>query len=158
MIAKALLGVILALTVAGGVQTFRLAGAERDAEHAKRELAEAIASWDRERVRQLDAAREREKQHADELHAIAAEYEQERANADAEKARVVSDLRTGAVRLRKLWQGCEAAAGSVPGASESAGEPDAFAELRRQGAGDLVRLAEQCDAHVRGLQGVIHGR
>lgn len=158
VITRGLLAAIVALTVAVGVQTFRLAGAERDAEKANRELAEAIADWEAERARQQEAARRAERDHAVELNAIADRYERERANADAEKQRIVADLRNGTIRLRRLWQGCEAAAGSVPGAGTSASEPDAAAELRRQGAGDLVRLAEQCDGQVRGLQQVIQQR
>lgn len=158
VITKALIGSLVAAGLALGVQTYRLAVAEGDAQEARAELAEAIADWEAERARQQEAARANERRHAEELNAIAARYEQEKADAEAQRERELAALRDGSVRLRKLWQGCEAAAGSVPGASPSAVESDAVAELRRQAAADLVRVGADCDAHVRGLQQVIRQR
>lgn len=158
MITEALIGALVAAGLALGVQTYRLAVAEGDAQKARAELAEAVADWEAERADQQEAARKAERDHGKKLNAIAAQYEQEKADADAQRDRELAALRTGTVRLRKLWQGCEAAAGSVPGASPSAGESDAVAELRRQAAADLVRVGAQCDAHVAGLQQIIRSR
>lgn len=117
----------------------------------------ANARWaaqiDAERADRAEAvlAAEREAQRAQA--AIVARYEQELADAKGQSDRVAADLRAGNLRLRREWQGCQAE--RVPAAADSAARSDDAAELREAGAGNLVRLAAECDARIRGLQGVI---
>lgn len=86
--------------------------------------------------------------------AIAAdEYERGKTDAQDASERTIADLRSGNLQLRDHWQGC-AATSRVSGDATAAALADAAADLRRAGAGDLVRLADQCDAQVRGLQRV----
>lgn len=96
---------------------------------------------------------ETERRNAQRLQAIATRYEGERNEIERQAAADLAALRDGNLRLRKQWQGCAAA--SVPGADPTAGSPDADAGLREQDASNLVRIAAQCSAQVRGLQSVI---
>lgn len=87
---------------------------------------------------------------------IAAKFNQERDDARKDSEKLLADLRAGNVRLRREWQGCEAgAAGRVPAGAGSGPGAHADAELRREGARDLVGGADECDATIRGLQAVI---
>lgn len=95
---------------------------------------------------------ETERQYAQRLQAIATKYEGDKNAIERQAAADLASLRDGTIRLRQQWQGCEdrsAQAGGTPG------EPDGGADLRAAGAVDLVRIGDECDAHVRGLQSVI---
>lgn len=122
------------------------AGSERDAAIAQRDAA-------RGEVVQLTGVIESERSKAQALANIATQYEKEKTDAQAVADRTIADLRAGHLRLRKLWT-CPAPAASAE-TDTSAGEPDGQAELREQGAADLVRLAAEADAQIRGLQAVI---
>lgn len=99
-----------------------------------------------------EEARDAEHKQAIAFDAIAGQYEQDKAHAEADQARLVADLRAERVRLRAAWR-CPAA--GVPGASARAGQPDAAAEQRIQGASDLVRAAADADAQIRALQAIL---
>jgi hypothetical protein len=88
------------------------------------------------------------------LEAIAAQYEQDKANAQETAKQVVADLRAGNERLRNHWQGC-VATGELAATAAAARESDAAEQLRNRGAADLVRLAARADAKERALQAVI---
>lgn len=87
--------------------------------------------------------------------AAKAVFEKEKADALAEKDRVIANLRAGTVRLRHEWQGCQAHSDSADAAGDSPGGSDADADLRNTGAGDLVRIGKQADAEVIYLQSLI---
>lgn len=108
---------------------------------------EAHAAMIRDMNAQAKAASERAK--ADR---IAADKHYSEAQHDAEIARdaLARNLRSGTVRLRQQWEGCKA--GGVPQANGAAGQPDAAAEQRIEGASNLVRAASDADAQIRGLQ------
>lgn len=89
------------------------------------------------------AARMVERRHAIALNVIADRYEKDKRDAQAENDRVRRDLRAARLRLQDHWT-CPAKPGT--------GEPDAGAGLREAGAGDLVQVGRDADAHVRGLQ------
>lgn len=128
--------------------------AQLTAQHAQQlqHLAELSAAA-------ADAARDAEHQQAKALAAIGARYEQDKTHAKEQADRVIADLRAGTLRLRQQWTCAPAAtAAQVPGAAAATGRPDGDAELRATGAGDLVRLAAQCDAQVRGLQAALQSR
>ncbi len=100
-------------------------------------------------------ARAKESEHRAALVAVAAQYEKEKADALAAQVRVADDLRSGALRLRRQWQGCESAAARVPATAGAAPVADGDAELRSRGAGDLVGIGARADAQVRGLQAAL---
>lgn len=78
-------------------------------------------------------------------------YQAGRDSAIQAQAVLVSDLRSGIVRLRNEWRGCGVREGG-PAAGTAEG-PDAEAELRAEGAGNLVRAADDADNQVVWLQG-----
>lgn len=93
-----------------------------------------------------------ERQYAQRLQAIATRYEGDKNAIERQAASDLADLRSGNLRLREQWRGCEARQAQVGGA---AAESDGGADLREQGAVDLIGIAASCDAQVRGLQAVI---
>jgi hypothetical protein len=104
-------------------------------------------------TRASEAAREAEQKQAAGFAALAAGYEKDKTDAKHKGDAVAAALRADTLRLRQQWTCPSAAAGAhVPEAAAATGQPDGDAELRATGAGDLVRLAAQCDAQVRGLQ------
>jgi hypothetical protein len=123
-------------------------------------VSRALQHRAEERAAQLDAnlkaseaARAKEHEQASQFQAIAQQYEQDKTDAQAKADRTIADLRAGTVRLRSQWQGCQAR--GVSAAPASASQPDADAQLRSKGASDLVRIAAEADAQIRGLQAAL---
>lgn len=140
-------GAFLALGLFAGVQTVRLSNAnEAYAEHLKADAEAALAAE--------QAARKVEQDHAKALAAVAEQYEQDKRDAQRKAESVAADLRSGALRLRREWAGCETGRLSADAAT-AARESDADARVREQSAAALIGLGAQCDAHVKGLQEVI---
>jgi hypothetical protein len=111
-------------------------------------LAEQAAAADRAKVaaalNALDNYMAGAKASAD----IGAEQEQRHADALAARDRTIADLRAGNLRLRDHWA-CTVPADAAAG--PGAGGDDA-AERRREGAGDLVRVADTADADLAACQ------
>lgn len=128
---------------------YDVAAAEGD---ARLRTLQAQVEADRQASEREARAKEAEQRTA--LDDVAAKYEQEKADAQAAADSTIADLRSGTVRLRKHWQGCVATA-ALSRAAASAAVADDGAELREQGAGDLVSVGEACDAQIRGLQAAI---
>ncbi|MCE7031748.1 hypothetical protein LY625_03800 [Lysobacter sp. GX 14042] len=105
------------------------------------------------KLRTSETRRKTERARADRMYDIAAKAEQERIDAQETADRTIADLRAGTIRLREHWQGCPEP--RLPGIDPSPAEPDAGARDREEGAGAIVSAAAECDAQVRGLQGVI---
>lgn len=93
-----------------------------------------------------------ERQYAQKLQAIATKYEGDKNEIERQASADLASLRDGTLRLRQQWQGCESGQAAIDAA---AGQPDGGAGLRESGAVDLVRIGDECDAQVRGLQAVI---
>jgi hypothetical protein len=129
---------------------YDVADAEAKAAHAT-----LMAQMEAERARFEREARQKEADQRAALHAVAEQYEQEKIDAQERADRTIADLRDGTVRLRNHWQGCIATA-SLSGAAASAAVADDGAELREQGARDLVHVGESADAQVRGLQAALN--
>jgi hypothetical protein len=127
---------------------YDVAAAEGDAR-----LRSMQAQIEAERRASERDARDAESRHRDALIVAAQQYEKDKIDAQAAADRTIADLRSGAVRLRQHWQGCVATS-ALSGAAATAAVADDGAELRRQDSGDLVRIGEECDAQVRGLQAV----
>lgn len=89
---------------------------------------------------------------AEALRQVGFQYERDKAHALDQKDAVIRDLRAGKLSLRPQWR-CPAA--SVPNAPGGAGGADADSGIREESAAELVSIAAQCDAQVRGLQAVV---
>lgn len=137
---------IVALIV-WSVQQVRVLDARMETAQAREQLAIAQTAA-------LAQARKREREWQAQADAIAAKYEEDRAGAEETHRAVVADLERGNLRLRAHWQGCQATA-DLSRAAESAARADEAAKLRAEGAANLVSIGAECDAHVRGLQGVV---
>lgn len=127
--------------------------AGRAAERAatqQREQARALAAAKRE-LALTAAARDAERRHAAALLQLDARHAKELADATTARDRTIADLRSGALRLRREWT-CPTD-GAAATAADPGGAVDA-AELRRQGAADLVRLLDEADADIRYWQDV----
>lgn len=93
-----------------------------------------------------------ERQYAQRLQAIATRYEGDKNAIERQAASDLADLRSGNLRLREQWRGCEARQAEVGGA---ASQSDGGADLRAESASRIIRAAAECDAQVTGLQRVI---
>lgn len=117
-----------------------------DAERARAEASEA-------RAKALSEVIETERAAAKRANEIAAQYEQDKINAEAAAKRTADDLRAGNLRLRQQWEGCKAE--RVPQANGAAGQPDAAADDRAESAGRIIRAADDADAQIMALQDFI---
>lgn len=141
------LAAALAAALAGvWLQTSRLSIARAD-------LLVLHADLDKARGDALEAKITREAEHREALEEVRATYEQELTHAEAEHDRLVADLRDGAVRLRKELR-CPPTS-HLPGAASPAAGSDEAPDVWRAIAAAAVRVADQCDAHVRAAQAVI---
>jgi len=125
---------------------------QRDA--ARVEVARLKAEYVAADAQARRRALETELRHAADMQTLGEKLTQEMQDADETHRRTVADLERGTVRLRAHWQGC-IATGDLSRSAEAAAGADDATELRRTGAAAIVRLADQCDVQVRGLQEVI---
>lgn len=151
---KPLLIALAALVATVAVQQVRVSRAHTATAEVRAQLADVRASIAEQREQFEREARATEQRQREALAGVAADYQQRMTDARATSDRVVAELRAGTERLRDHWQGCLATA-DLSGAASSAAGIDDGAELRRQGAGDLVSVAAECDAQVIGLQSAI---
>jgi hypothetical protein len=149
------LGATLAVALIwGGVQTVRLAGAERDAAKYEAALDKVARDAALARAEFEAGARLTERMHQSDMAALEKSYDERLNEAEREGALVAADLRAGNLRLRQHWQGC-AATSAVSAAAGAIGGYDEAAGLREAGSGDLVRVAAECEAQVIGLQDTV---
>lgn len=125
------------------------------ADIAAHELADGRATREAvEEARQAEADnRAKERTHNEKMAAIAAQFEQEREHALAEKDSVIADLRDGTLRLRTRLAAA-AATGNLAaqaGASAGSGDGPEATGLRVEDAEFLVRESERADDVVRQL-------
>lgn len=104
-------------------------------------------------VEQVNQTRATEHHQADAMATIGAKHEEDRAAAPAVADAVVADVRTGDLRLRDGWAGCETQ--RLSDAAAAAGERDAAAERRADFAGAVVRAGRDADDQLRACQAVI---
>lgn len=142
--ATAFAGLALVLAIALGVQTVRLSSARETL--AEEKLATVSAKVEAEK-----AAREREREHAQEFAAIAGRLVTENEDAKAQTDRLLAGLRDGTERLRRRFQ-CPATLGVPADPAAASGSDGAAATgLLAEDAVVLVREAERADAIVRQL-------
>nr|WP_313470844.1 endopeptidase [Stenotrophomonas geniculata] len=147
ILSRALLVALIALAGFAVWQRGTVAQAERARDHAQ--TAKAVAEQERDNAIAVIAV---ERQRVKRAEAVATQYEQEKEDAESKGAAVADGLRAGNLRLQQRWAGCEA---RVSDLAASPSQPDANAAGREQGASDLVRIAAEYDAWVRGLQALI---
>lgn len=148
----ALIAALLASLLFGGTQcSLKLKERER-ATKAETDTAVLQARIAQDRADFSEAARAQEQLHAEAMARIGQETaEQTKRAGDEAYNRAVADVRAG--RLRNVWT-CPSAA-RVPDAQPGAGEPDAGTDDRGAAIAAVLRIAAECDAHVRGLQAVV---
>lgn len=96
-------------------------------------------------------AKAAEQKQAAVMAAAEARWAGDKADAVEKQARVIDDLRNGAIRLQKRWRGCQ----PVPSPAAGTQGSDDSADDRSQSAGRIVRFAAESDAQVTYLQGLI---
>jgi hypothetical protein len=102
-----------------------------------------------------EQARAAEHEQAAGIAAIDSQHEQDMQNAKANADRTIAGLRAGTIRLRAEWSCTPALATEVSRAAGGAGEPDAAAQLRAEGAGHLIGNADEADAEIKALQAIL---
>lgn len=153
MITRILIGLILALGLLAIWQRGSLANAQRtaDAAEAARDAAQAELVAANAALGQAHAVIDTERRNAAKANALAAQYEQEKADAQAASDRLVADLRAGNERLHQRWQAAVATAG-LSATAAAASFADGGADDRFHSAGRIVGAADRCDAQVIALQ------
>lgn len=126
-----------------------------EAEGDYNELVAAVAAQEAARanatVQASEDARSREKASQERVERLAAAYEKDKQNAQDSSNRTIDDLRRGNLKLRQHWQ-AGIATDRLADSAEAARYADELAQLRAEGARDLVRVGEDADAQVRALQ------
>ena len=137
-------------------------GFGRGAKAGAEAVAKLKSQQDDERVRfalehakAMEDQAERYRLRAESQAAVALQYQEALNDANRKHDRTVADLRSGALQLRKHWQGCEARVSEAGHAAPGGREPDDAADLRAADSGNLVRAGAQCDAHVTALQSIL---
>lgn len=148
-----LLAAVVAAIYAYGQQQFGLGEkAERSAWLERENTALTRANT---RIKELeDLARAKERQHAQDMAAASAQYQEDLKHEKAAKDRAVADLRSGALRLRIPVACPEGAGGSgatAPGPGAGRRDGETRAELSVPAAEFLVGLASEADEVVRQL-------
>lgn len=122
---------------------------EVNMQRTEEERTQAIAALAREaEVRAIEVANDAK------MRNVEAEWAKRMTDAQVNAERVATDLRSGALRLRQHWDACRATS-ALSGAAAGIAGPDADADLRRDGASDIVRVVGECSAHVTALQSAI---
>ncbi len=153
MIIRILIGLLLALLAVVVWQRGSVAIAHRTADtaNAARERAEGERDNAIAELAQAQAVITTERANAAKASAVAAQYEKDKADAQAASDRLVSDLRAGNQRLHDRWQAA-IATGELSAAAAAASIADGGAAGRYESAGRAIGAADACDAQVRGLQ------
>jgi hypothetical protein len=148
-----LVAAIVAAIYAYGQQQFGLGEkAERTAWLARENTALTKANA---RIKELeDQARAKEREHAQDMAAASAKYQEDLKHEKAAKDRAVADLRSGALRLRIPVACPDGAGGSgiaTPGPGTVGRDGETRAELSVQASEFLVGLASEADEVVHQL-------
>jgi len=153
MITRVLAGLILVLVAVVVWQRGSVAIAHRAADSAA--AARDVATGERDSARaELAQAKKiitTERVNAVKANALAAQYERDKADAQAASDLVVADLRAGNVRLHQRWQAA-LATGELSAAAAAASGVDGGAADREASAGRIIGAAATCEAQVVGLQ------
>lgn len=123
--------------------------------HAQAEAEKAVAAQDlaESTLAAVERARKSEQAKAKQLETIAAQYEQDKADAQDKASTVAAGVADGTLQLRMEWAGCRTQ--RLSDAAASASQSDGGAGDRAASAGRIIRAAAAADAQVRGLQAVV---
>jgi hypothetical protein len=99
----------------------------------------------------LQEIRRTEKASQEKAERLAEAYEQDKKNAQESNDRLISDLRTGNVKLHSRWQAC-IATDRLSEAARSASSADDGAADREASAARAIAAARAADDQIRGLQ------
>lgn len=83
-------------------------------------------------------------------------YEQGKRDAKATSEAVVTELRSGNLRMQQRWSSCNA--DRLSGVAAASSELDAALRDREESAARIVLAAAECDAQVWGLQSFIRSQ
>lgn len=121
--------------------------------HAALRVAKATHQAEKDKAARefTEAARKVEQEQARKYAEVEARHQRELSDARKTAERVAADLRSGALRLRDEWSGCETDR-RVSEAAASAARDAERARLRVEGASALIAIGRECDARIRGLQ------
>ena len=147
--------ILAAVLLAGGAGAAGYAKGKNDAERvAKIAMDEHLIADREEETKAKDKALADRDALTAAQNAVSAAYEKGKHDAEQNSKRVVADIRAGNLVLRNRWAACQTSLG-VSTTPADPSEPDAGAADRAESAGRIVQAAAQCDAQVRGLQGLL---
>lgn len=147
----------------GGVAAFLLAlgfgsgwhfgGLEAEANLAtERATAQAaIAQAARQEAAASEHARAVEKASQERVERLAQAYEADKQNAQDSASRTIADLRSGTIKLRKLWE-ADKATDRLSDSATATRHANEVTQLRQEAVGRVRGIGEEADAQVRGLQ------
>ena len=149
------LAIALLLSVGGNLYQWRDAAvtSEHTASAAQDVKDKAAIAQANATAAAQQAARDEETAKANRAQAVANAYERGKSDAQAIADRAVSDLRSGSLRLRNQWAGCETSRLAETAAASR--QLDAATADRIASAGRIVRAAADADAQIAGLQALV---
>lgn len=148
--AAAFLALAIGVGVLCGIQTVRLNATQTSYDGYKDRVIAATAKAAKAAATARDASHIAREAYYWKSGEAENAYQAGRDSAIQAQAVLVSDLRSGIVRLRNEWRGCGVREGG-PATGTTQG-PDEEADLRAEGAGNLVRAAADADNQVIWLQ------
>ncbi|WP_313644474.1 endopeptidase [Stenotrophomonas sp.] len=153
MIVRILTGVLLVLLAVIVWQRGSVSIAHRAADMAAaaREAAESDRDSARAELAQAQSVITTERANATKANALAAQYEKDKADAQAASDHLVAELRDGNQRLHQRWQ-ASIATSELSATAAAARLTDGGADDRYQSAGRVIGAADACDTQVRALQ------
>ena len=155
---KILAAILLMAAIVGaiysyGQQQFGLGKQAERADWLARENKELTAA--NQKITKLEEQyRKQEQRHAQAMADASTQYQEDLKNAQANKDRIIANLRTGDIRLRIPVAATGKAGGNIPAEalSSATGRDDqAHAELSPEAAEFLVGLVDECDGVVHQL-------
>lgn len=150
----ALLALLLAASACAGIQTLRLATETTAHQKTKTKTAETLQHLAELTAQVQRDVRAREQGYARAAAKNQADWNKEQADAIAAKNVLIADLRARVARLQPWWEATGTA--TCPGGAAAAGPgADEAAELRYQGAADLIGNADAADADLRWFQSTL---
>lgn len=147
------LTIAAALLAVGAGAGWHFGGLESEADLAKYKATAnaAIAQAARQETAASEHARAVEKASQGRVERLAQTYQEDLAREKESNGRLVSDLRTGNVKLHSRWQAC-VATDRLSEAARTAGSPDDAARDREGSASRVIGAADRDAAKIRALQ------
>ncbi|TWI04813.1 hypothetical protein IP90_00951 [Luteimonas cucumeris] len=121
----------------------------------KAQAERAIAQAARQEAAASEHAREVEKAAQERVERLARAYEVDRKNAQEAADRTIADLRSGSIRLRKLWE-ADKATDRLSDTATATRHADEVTRLRQEAVGRIHGIGAEADAQVKGLQALVN--